>query len=49
MNDTLTSDGTCSISHVSDGDVLTAIDSGKSEGGSNGRHWVLDPIDGTKG
>lgn len=48
MNDTLTSDGTC-ISCVSEEDVLTAIDSGKSEGGSNGQHWVLDPIDGTKG
>ncbi|XP_062096334.1 SAL1 phosphatase-like [Humulus lupulus] len=30
-------------------DVLRAIDNGKSEGGSVGRHWVLDPIDGTKG
>lgn len=29
--------------------MLKAIDSGKSEGGSVGRHWVLDPIDGTKG
>lgn len=48
VNDTLTSDGTC-ISCVSEEDVLTAIDSGKSEGGSNGQHWVLDPIDGTKG
>lgn len=48
VNDTLTSDGTC-ISRVSEEDVLTAIDSGKSEGGSNGQHWVLDPIDGTKG
>ncbi|XP_034683504.1 SAL1 phosphatase-like [Vitis riparia] len=48
VNDTLTSDGTC-VSRVSEEDVLTAIDSGKSEGGSNGQHWVLDPIDGTKG
>ncbi|KAM6563460.1 hypothetical protein CsatB_023458 [Cannabis sativa] len=30
-------------------DVLRAIDHGKSEGGAVGRHWVLDPIDGTKG
>ncbi|GAB2283162.1 Ca(2+)-binding ATP:ADP antiporter sal1 [Dionaea muscipula] len=29
--------------------VLAAIDKGRSEGGSHGRHWVLDPIDGTKG
>ncbi|KAL6905507.1 hypothetical protein ACP4OV_003108 [Aristida adscensionis] len=29
--------------------ILSAIDSGKSEGGPSGRHWVLDPIDGTKG
>lgn len=29
--------------------MLRAIDSGKSDGGSSGRHWVLDPIDGTKG
>ncbi|KAF1845178.1 3(2),5-bisphosphate nucleotidase HAL2 [Cucurbitaria berberidis CBS 394.84] len=30
-------------------DMLTAIDSGRSEGGSKGRIWALDPIDGTKG
>ncbi|KAJ0242167.1 SAL2 phosphatase [Hirschfeldia incana] len=30
-------------------DVLRAIDSGKSEGGCSGYHWVLDPIDGTRG
>ncbi|AQK39810.1 diphosphonucleotide phosphatase1 [Zea mays] len=29
--------------------ILSAIDDGKSEGGPSGRHWVLDPIDGTKG
>lgn len=29
--------------------MLKAIDNGKSEGGPVGRHWVLDPIDGTKG
>jgi len=29
--------------------VLAAIDNGKSEGGPVGQHWVLDPIDGTKG
>jgi 3'(2'), 5'-bisphosphate nucleotidase len=30
-------------------DMLTAIDSGRSEGGRKGRVWALDPIDGTKG
>ncbi|KAG2623356.1 hypothetical protein PVAP13_3KG055900 [Panicum virgatum] len=29
--------------------ILSAIDDGKSKGGPTGRHWVLDPIDGTKG
>ena len=29
--------------------MLTAIDAGSSPGGSKGRIWVLDPIDGTKG
>ncbi|XP_064951859.1 3'(2'),5'-bisphosphate nucleotidase-like [Musa acuminata AAA Group] len=48
VNDTFSSEGTYSIS-VSEEDVLAAIDSGKSDGGPHGRHWVLDPIDGTKG
>ena len=48
VNDTLSADGTYNIS-VSEDDVLDAIDTGKSEGGPHGRHWVLDPIDGTKG
>lgn len=48
MNDTLTSDESYSVT-LSTEDVLKAIDGGKSEGGSQGRHWVLDPIDGTKG
>ena len=30
-------------------DVLTAIDRGVFAGGGSGRHWTLDPIDGTKG
>ncbi|KAL0863007.1 hypothetical protein Bca101_042125 [Brassica carinata] len=34
---------------LSTDDLLRAIDCGTSEGGPNGRHWVLDPIDGTKG
>lgn len=49
VNDTLVTDGTYSASPLSAEDVLAAIDSGKSEGGPHGRHWVLDPIDGTKG
>lgn len=49
MNETITSDGSYSVPTLSSEDVLKAIDSGKSEGGSAGRHWVLDPIDGTKG
>ncbi|XP_044470018.1 SAL1 phosphatase-like isoform X1 [Mangifera indica] len=49
VNETITSDGSYGIPTLSTVDVLEAIDSGKSEGGSVGRHWVLDPIDGTKG
>ncbi|KAB1210552.1 SAL1 phosphatase [Morella rubra] len=49
VNDTLASDGSCSESPLTAEDVLRAIDNGKSEGGSHGQHWVLDPIDGTKG
>lgn len=30
-------------------DVLRLIDLGASPGGPSGRHWVLDPIDGTRG
>eukprot|EP01023_Acetabularia_acetabulum_P054484 TRINITY_DN6157_c0_g1_i3.p1 TRINITY_DN6157_c0_g1~~TRINITY_DN6157_c0_g1_i3.p1 ORF type:complete len:379 (-),score=64.66 TRINITY_DN6157_c0_g1_i3:313-1422(-) len=30
-------------------DILQLIDLGGSEGGSCGRNWVLDPIDGTRG
>ena len=29
--------------------MLALIDLGDSEGGPAGRHWVLDPIDGTRG
>ncbi|KAL5982705.1 hypothetical protein ACLOJK_016781 [Asimina triloba] len=49
INETISSDGGYSISPLSEEDVLDAIDCGKSEGGPLGRHWVLDPIDGTKG
>ena len=34
---------------LSEEDVLAAIDRGVHEGGSTGRFWTLDPIDGTKG
>eukprot|EP00899_Mesostigma_viride_P006442 jgi/Mesvir1/1579/Mv14548-RA.1 len=30
-------------------EVVEAIDQGGSQGGPTGRHWVLDPIDGTRG
>lgn len=30
-------------------DVIELIDAGRSDGGSKGKHWVLDPIDGTRG
>lgn len=30
-------------------DVVSLIDKGGSQGGSTGKHWVLDPIDGTRG
>lgn len=49
VNDTLASDASYGVSPLSTEDILNAIDGGKSEGGSQGRHWVLDPIDGTKG
>ena len=49
VNDTLASDGAYDVSPLTEENVLRAIDNGKSEGGSHGRHWVLDPIDGTKG
>lgn len=49
VNETLSSEQTYSFSPLSKENVLAAIDKGRSEGGSIGRHWVLDPIDGTKG
>ncbi|KAE8675778.1 3'(2'),5'-bisphosphate nucleotidase [Hibiscus syriacus] len=48
VNESITSDGSYNVT-LSTEDVLEAIDSGRSQGGSQGRHWVLDPIDGTKG
>jgi len=35
--------------HVKENEILAAIDRGNAEGGSRGRFWTLDPIDGTKG
>ena len=49
VNDTVASEGSHSFTALTTEDVLRAIDNGKSEGGSVGQHWVLDPIDGTKG
>ena len=37
------------IPELSEAQVLDAIDRGTHEGGRDGRHWTLDPIDGTKG
>ncbi|KAH0856553.1 hypothetical protein HID58_084814 [Brassica napus] len=51
VNDTLATEDLLKPidSTLSTDDILRAIDCGTSEGGPNGRHWVLDPIDGTKG
>ncbi|XP_004288104.1 PREDICTED: SAL1 phosphatase-like [Fragaria vesca subsp. vesca] len=49
VNDTLANSDSYNDANLTTKDVLRAIDNGKSEGGSCGRHWVLDPIDGTKG
>ncbi|XP_031108265.1 SAL1 phosphatase-like isoform X1 [Ipomoea triloba] len=49
VNETLASNELGITSPLSQEDVLAAIDSGRSNGGPSGRHWVLDPIDGTKG
>lgn len=49
MNETLATEESFGGSTLSTDDLLRAIDCGSSEGGPNGRHWVLDPIDGTKG
>ncbi|XP_010484168.1 PREDICTED: probable SAL3 phosphatase [Camelina sativa] len=49
VKDTLASDESYAASPLSSDDVLNAIDRGKSEGGPKGRHWILDPIGGTRG
>lgn len=38
-----------SVKERSEKDWLDIIDRGNSTGGAQGRHWALDPIDGTKG
>jgi len=48
VNETIANGGSYNMS-LSKEDVLAAIDGGKSEGGPSGQHWILDPIDGTKG
>jgi 3'(2'), 5'-bisphosphate nucleotidase len=43
-------DGVASVlDGLDEGAVLSAIDRGTYPGGASGRHWTLDPIDGTKG
>lgn len=37
------------LPHLSPEDALTAIDRGNFAGGTAGRFWAVDPIDGTKG
>lgn len=49
VNEVIASDASLDVAPLSEEDVLQAIDRGSSEGGSTGRHWVLDPIDGTRG
>jgi 3'(2'), 5'-bisphosphate nucleotidase/inositol polyphosphate 1-phosphatase len=50
VNETIKGDKTLSDAKpLTQDEVVVAIDRGRSEGGAEGRHWVLDPIDGTKG
>lgn len=49
VNETIVAEGVFNGAPLSKEDVLEAIDRGKSGGGPTGRHWVLDPIDGTRG
>jgi 3'(2'), 5'-bisphosphate nucleotidase / inositol polyphosphate 1-phosphatase len=48
VNNTLFEAG-LSDTRLSPTDIVDLIDAGYSEGGPVGRHWVLDPIDGTRG
>jgi len=40
---------TGAVPAIDPGEVLDLIDYGTHGGGASGRHWTLDPIDGTKG
>ncbi|KAG7669803.1 hypothetical protein KSW81_007948 [Nannochloris sp. 'desiccata'] len=48
VNETLAGEPDAPAVLTSD-EVIALIDQGNSEGGPTGRHWVLDPIDGTRG
>ena len=48
VNDTLVESG-APHSSLSPEEVVDLIDAGYSDGGPTGYHWVLDPIDGTRG
>jgi len=37
------------VPELGEAEILDLIDCGTYEGGAKGRHWTLDPIDGTKG
>ena len=41
--------GDSQLLELSEAGVLKAVDRGGSAGGASGEHWILDPIDGTKG
>lgn len=49
VNETISEEASAGPNSLSQDDVLALIDSGNSQGGSEGYHWVLDPIDGTRG
>ena len=49
VNETISEEANVEPNSLSQDDVLALIDSGDSQGGSEGFHWVLDPIDGTRG
>lgn len=49
LRDTVMHHVRCVLPVATEDQVLAAIDRGTYGGGSSGRHWALDPIDGTKG
>ena len=49
VNETISQEASTGPNSLSQEDVLALIDTGGSQGGSKGLHWVLDPIDGTRG